>query len=158
MDNPPQRYSLWISTGQFGGSVIHRYSPVDDVDIHHQIYWPTGEPGRETFQSCAHFISEQRSAFPSNSRSTWMVWPISNVESVCSLTVEFGKITMPCCLGRSRLANSGCELLDHIPQEGMHHLRDLGPTTQCSWAFQDEDLSQTWPSRICESDPQLATY
>jgi hypothetical protein len=38
VDNPPQRYSPWISIGQFGGSVIHRYLPVDDVDIHHQIY------------------------------------------------------------------------------------------------------------------------
>ena len=38
MDNPPERYSPWISTGRFGGSVIHRYSLVDDVDIHHQIY------------------------------------------------------------------------------------------------------------------------
>ena len=32
-------------------------------------------------------------------------------------------------LGRSRLANIGCELIDHILQEGMYHFRDLGPTT-----------------------------
>ena len=44
------------------------------------------------------------------------------VELVCSLTVEFGKITMPSCLGRSRLTNSGCELIDHILQEVVHHL------------------------------------
>ena len=27
MDNPPERYSPWISTGRFGGSVIRRYPP-----------------------------------------------------------------------------------------------------------------------------------
>ena len=108
-------------------------------------------------KACAHFISKQQSAFPSNLRLTWMVWPISNVESVCSLTVEFGKITMPCCLGRRKLANSGCGLIDHIPQEGVHHLRDLGSTTQCSWACQDLGQTGRWPSGICESDP-LATY
>jgi hypothetical protein len=42
MDNPLERYSLWISTGQFGGSVIHRNSPVDDVDIHLWIYQYAG--------------------------------------------------------------------------------------------------------------------
>jgi len=42
VDNPPERYSPWISTGQFGGSVIHRYSLVDDVDIYHWIYRHAG--------------------------------------------------------------------------------------------------------------------
>jgi len=57
MDNPPERYSLWISTGRFGGSAIHRNSPVDDVDIHCWIYYISMQEaigGQETFQRLGH--------------------------------------------------------------------------------------------------------
>ena len=59
MDNPPERYSPWISTGRFGGSVIHRYSPVDDsdVDIHRRIYLPVG--GKSFEGSCTLYFKKK---------------------------------------------------------------------------------------------------